>query len=192
MQPILLASGSPRRRELLTQAGIPFTVVPSSAEELRPEEEAHMHPEEVVLENARRKALAVSGSRPGEIVLGADTVVHFRGRIMGKPVSRDDAKEMLTVLSGQTHQVVTGICITDGKKTLSESVRTDVVFRALSPEQIDRYLDTGEYADKAGAYGIQGRGCILVEKLTGDYFNVVGLPVCRVYEMLERFTEGSR
>ena len=181
---VILASGSPRRKELLDLAGIPFEVVPSSAEEVKDNASA---PAETVLENARRKAASVSASHAGRIVIGADTLVFYEGHVLGKPADRQNAYEMLSLLSGHTHQVFTGVCLTNGDRTTAEVVRTDVTFRNLTPKLIERYLDTGEYMDKAGAYGIQGRGCILVERLNGDYFNVVGLPISTVYRMLERF-----
>lgn len=184
MRTIILASSSPRRKELLERAGIPFTVQPSHAEE---EMSSDRSPADLVRTNAGLKAFDVSGSRPGEIVLGADTVVCMDGKILGKPHGRQEAEAMLRMLSGRTHQVYTGIVLTDGQTTVSESVCTDVTFRPLSEPLIRRYLDTGEYKDKAGAYGIQGYGCILVEKLSGDYFNVMGLPVARVYRLLEEF-----
>ena len=184
MRPILLASGSPRRRELLTQAGIPFEVIPSDAEELTG---SSLPLAALVEENARRKACSVSALRPGRIVLGADTLVCIGEHRLGKPKDRADAERMLRMLSGKSHRVVTGICLTDGKRTVSESVSTLVRFRTLSEARISAYLDTGEYADKAGAYAIQGKGCVLVERLEGDFYNVVGLPVCRVSELLESF-----
>ncbi len=184
MRTIILASSSPRRKELLERAGIPFTVHPSHAEERTGNE---LSPADLVRENAGLKAFDVSASRPGEIVLGADTVVCMDGKILGKPHDRQEAESMLSMLSGRTHQVYTGIVLTDGTATFSESVCTDVTFRPLSQQLIREYLDTGEYKDKAGAYGIQGYGCILVERLNGDYFNVMGLPIARVYRLLEEF-----
>lgn len=188
MRTVILASASPRRKELLEKAGIPFEVLPSETNELPP---AGLSPAELVTANAQLKASAVSAIRPGEIVLGADTVVCMNGRILEKPQNRDDAFAMLRMLSGATHQVYTGVSLTDGHTTVSETVRTDVTFRTLTDTLIQSYLDTGEYRDKAGAYGIQGYGCILVEHLNGDYFNVMGLPIARVYQMLETFP-GNR
>lgn len=187
MQTVILASASPRRRELLELAGIPFEICPSDAEELA---DSYLSPAELVIENASRKALSVSEARPGKTVLGADTVVCINGRILGKPHDRADAADMLRLLSGKTHQVYTGVSVTDGETILSEAVCTDVTFFPLSDGLIERYLNTGEYRDKAGAYGIQGHGCVLVEKLNGDYFNVMGLPIARVFRILEDFAEN--
>ncbi|MBQ2255020.1 MAG: septum formation protein Maf [Clostridia bacterium] len=181
---ILLASASPRRREILETAGIPFTVVPSFGEEICPQ---GLSVEEVVAENAKAKALEVSSRFPGQIVLGADTLVEYGGTKLGKPKDRAHAAEMLRFLSGKTHRVLTGVCITDGTNTKTEVSVSQVTFRTLSEELITAYVATGECDDKAGAYGIQGKGCILVEKIEGDYFSIVGLPICTVYKMLEEF-----
>ena len=183
-EPILLASASPRRREILEIAGIPFEVVPSFGEEICP---AGLSVEEVVLANARAKALEVSSRFPGRVVLGADTLVEYGGEKLGKPKDRTHAAEMLHFLSGKTHRVLTGVCITDGKAVKGEVSISHVTFRKLSEELIDAYVDTGECDDKAGAYGIQGKGCILVERIEGDYFSIVGLPICTVYKLLEEF-----
>ncbi len=183
-EPILLASASPRRREILETAGIPFEVVPSFGEEICP---AGLSVEEVVLANARAKALEVSSRFPGRVVLGADTLVEYGGEKLGKPKNRAHAAEMLRFLSGKTHRVLTGVCITDGKTVKGEVSVSRVTFRKLSEELIDAYVATGECDDKAGAYGIQGKGCILVEKIQGDYFSIVGLPICTVYKLLEEF-----
>ncbi|MBP5230287.1 MAG: septum formation protein Maf [Clostridia bacterium] len=184
MRALLLASGSPRRKELLELAGIPFTAVPSSAPEISGDT---LSPEETALENAFRKASSVSETHPGAVVLGADTLVWCDGHALGKPADREDARRMLKMLSGRTHRVLTGVYVTDGTNESRAVVSTDVTFFDLSPDLIERYLDTGEYKDKAGAYGIQGKGCILAERLNGDYFNIVGLPIGTVYRMLEPF-----
>lgn len=181
---ILLASASPRRKEILENAGIPFEVVPSCGEEICP---AGLSVEDVVRENAMAKALEVSSRFPGRVVLGADTLVAYGGEKLGKPKDRAHAAEMLRFLSGKTHRVLTGVCITDGTKTKREVSVSEVTFRKLPEELIHAYVATGECDDKAGAYGIQGKGCILVEKLQGDYFSIVGLPICTVCKMLEEF-----
>lgn len=183
-EPLLLASASPRRAELLTTAGIPFACVPSHADELP---SGSCSPDSLVVENARRKAAEVSARFSGRVVLGADTVVVSEGQALGKPRDREDAKRMLYALSGKTHQVMTGVCMTDGKRTETALSVTYVTFRALDDALIERYVASGECDDKAGAYGIQGKGCVLVERLEGDYFGVVGLPVCTVDQMLSRF-----
>ena len=183
-QPLLLASASPRRREILENAGILFEVVPSTAGEVA---ENSLSTEETVTENARRKALEVSRRFPGRLVLGADTLVEYGGVKLGKPRDREQAREMLRALSGNTHRVLTGVCITDGARTETALSVSYVTFRKLSDELIDAYVASGECDDKAGAYGIQGKGCILVEQIQGDYFSIVGLPICTVWKMLETF-----
>lgn len=183
MEKIILASGSPRRKEILTNAGIPFEVYVSETEECV----YGNTPEEMVKENALRKAKAVSEKFPGRIVLGADTVVVFENHILGKPKDRNDAKRMLTMLSGKTHRVLTGVALTDGIKTAADVEVTEVHFLTLSEEMIESYLATGECDDKAGSYGIQGKGGVFVTGITGDYFNVVGLPLCKVNRMLTDF-----
>ena len=178
---LILASGSPRRRELLSQAGIEYIVEPADIDETTTE----TLPTKVVEDLSRQKALAVSKNHPGEIVLAADTVVAFDDKILGKPVDEEDAFMMLSELSGRTHQVYTGVTIvyTDGSvNTFSEC--TEVTMYENSPETIRNYIASGEPMDKAGAYGIQGIGAVLVESIKGDYNNVVGLPLARVYRML--------
>ena len=179
---IVLASGSPRRRELLTQAGIDYIVDPADIEENTSE----TIPSRVVEDLSRQKALAVSKNHIGKYVLAADTVVAFDDKILGKPVDEEDAFNMLTALSGRTHQVYTGVTIVrpDGSvNTFSEC--TEVTMYHNSPEQIRAYIASKEPMDKAGAYGIQGLGAVLVERICGDYNNVVGLPLARVYRELQ-------
>ena len=183
-QPLILASASPRRTEILQTAGIPFEVIPSRAEEVS---HGSMSVEETVVENARRKALEVSARHPGRLVLGADTLVALEDAKLGKPRDRTHAKEMLRTLSGNTHSVLTGVCITDGNRVETALSVSRVTFRELSDALIEEYVASGECDDKAGAYGIQGKGCILVEKIHGDYFSIVGLPICTVRKMLEQF-----
>lgn len=178
---IVLASGSPRRRELLSQAGVEYIVDPADIEEITSE----TLPAKVVEDLSRQKALAVAASHKGEVVLAADTVVAFDDKILGKPADKEDAFKMLTELSGRTHQVYTGVTIVDengNTKTFSEC--TDVTMYENSPEAIKSYIQSGEPMDKAGAYGIQGLGAVLVEKISGDYNNVVGLPLAKVYRVL--------
>lgn len=178
---IVLASGSPRRRELLSQAGVEYIVDPADIEEITSE----TLPAKVVEDLSRQKAQAVAASHKGEVVLAADTVVAFDDKILGKPTDEEDAFKMLTELSGRTHQVYTGVTIVDengNTKTFSEC--TDVTMYENSPEAIKSYIQSGEPMDKAGAYGIQGLGAVLVEKISGDYNNVVGLPLAKVYRVL--------
>ncbi len=177
---ILLASSSPRRRELLETAGVPFQVVPSRAEEDNPQS---THPRDVALELARRKALGareLSCPEKGDVILGADTVVALEGRVLGKPSSREEAFAMLSALSGKVHTVYTGCCFLDAEGEYSFCAETQVEFYPLSPREIREYIATGDPMDKAGAYGIQGRAGTFVREIRGDYFTVVGLPAARV------------
>lgn len=180
---IILASASPRRRELLTQVGYTFEVVPSSVEE----EMEDGTPIEIVKHNALIKAKDVAQQYPQDIVIGADTIVVVNGRIFGKPRDEKDAESMLTELSGQAHQVMTGIAVVQGTKIHSEAVVTDVVMRSYGIDEVRAYIATREPMDKAGAYGIQGIGALLVEKIDGCYNNVVGLPIARLAEVLTEF-----
>ena len=179
---IVLASGSPRRRELLETLGLEFSVVPAKGEEIAP---AGAGPAETVEALSCAKAEEVAESFPKALVIAADTIVWADGRILGKPRDESDAKAMLHLLSDNTHEVYTGVTlIYDGKK-ISRSECTKVFFRKLSDREIERYVQTGEPMDKAGAYGIQGRAALMVKRLEGDYFNVMGLPLCRLGQMLE-------
>ena len=188
MRKIILASASPRRRELLERAGLSFTVMPASGEEKRSSED----PAEVVLQLARDKASAVADTlaecEEGTLVIGSDTIVVFENRILGKPKDKEDAAQTLEKLQGNTHQVYTGVSVLERKNgqctdhTFYES--TDVTFYPVSEEEIQAYIATGEPMDKAGSYGIQGLFGIYVKGICGDYNNVVGLPVARLfYEM---------
>lgn len=178
---LLLASASPRRKELLTQAGYTFTVVPANVDEtVTP----GTPPEQIVMQLARTKAVAVFESHPQDTVLAADTIVVFQNRILGKPKNEDEAKAMLRLLSGGRHDVYTGFCICHGKETHCEAQRTEVEFFPLSEQEIENYVKTGEPMDKAGAYGIQGRGALLVKEISGDFYNVMGLPIGRIYRIL--------
>ncbi len=180
---IVLASGSPRRRQLLEQIGLTgFRVLPSDADESLPDGIA---PGEAVERLSARKGAAVAAqARPGALVIAADTVVALDGAILGKPRDEGEAREMLSALSGRTHQVYTGVSLFHPGGRRTEHEVTAVTFRPLSQEEIAAYVATGEPMDKAGAYGIQGLGALLVERLEGDYFNVMGLPLCRLGRML--------
>lgn len=184
MKEFILASNSPRRKELLTNAGYTFTVLPSDCDENVTET---LSPQETVKELARRKAFAVSESNKGKVVLGCDTVVAIDGKILGKPRSREEAITMMKTLSGRRHIVSTGVCITDGEKTECFENTTEVEFYPLSDETAESYVDTLEYTDKAGGYGIQGYGCVLVKGIKGDYFSVMGLPVSECARVLAKF-----
>lgn len=182
---IILASGSPRRRELLTQMGLSFRVVVSDADETV---DKSLSPAEQVSLISRRKAGAVAEAvGPDALVIAADTIVALEGQVMGKPHSRAEAAEMLSRLSGRTHEVYTGFTLQLGERVITQAERTAVTFRDLTQSEIEAYVDTGEPMDKAGAYGIQGLGSLLVSGIRGDYFNVMGLPVCRLGQALKEF-----
>lgn len=184
---ILLASKSPRRRELLTQLRLPFKVVTiGGIDESYPES---LPAEEVPLYLANLKADAyLKMLRDNELIITADTLVILENRIMGKPAGREEAIEMLTALSGKTHHVVSGVSLTTRERRTSFTVKTDVTFAALTPEEIEYYVDNFLPFDKAGAYGIQEWiGCVAVEKIEGSFYNVMGLPVHQLYKELERF-----
>lgn len=184
MAEIILASASPRRKELLSTAGLEFTVRVADVEEVIDE---NATPDEVVMSLALQKAQAVAQADPTATVIGADTVVVLDGEILGKPENEQNAIEMLTALSGRSHTVYTGVAIINGEKIKNFCEATQVEFFPLTEDEIRSYVATGEPMDKAGAYGIQGKGCVLVRKIDGDYFNVVGLPVSRVCRELRDF-----
>ena len=178
---VILASQSPRRRELLGLFHIPFTVrVADIDETMDPNKSAQSE----VARVSAAKAQAVPRKK-GDIVIAADTIVVLDGAILGKPTDQAHAKAMLTMLSGRTHQVMTGVTVLKDGQMLTHTEITDVTFRALTERQIDRYVATGEPMDKAGAYGIQGGAAVFAEGLKGDYYNVMGLPVCRLLQMLQ-------
>ena len=186
---IILASGSPRRKEILENIGIEFTVVKSVADESSINSEGipvSLYVQELALLKATEVKSRVTAKNA--IVIGADTVVSIDGKILGKPANDEEAYNMLKSLSGKTHQVYTGYCgiSTDDGSAVCESVCTDVTFADLSDKEIYDYIHTGESYDKAGGYGIQGKGAMLVQKIEGDYFNVVGLPVRSLVNMLKR------
>lgn len=171
---IILASASPRRKELLTLAGIEYEVVVSQCEEILPE---NITPDKAVEELARQKAEDVFCRNEEAMIIAADTVVALGDTILGKPKDEEDAFNMLSSLSGKCHTVYTGVCIKKKDKTDIFHVATQVEFYELSDKEIKDYIATGEPMDKAGAYGIQGKGFVLVKGIHGDYFNVVGLPL---------------
>ncbi len=181
---IILASASPRRRELMKILGKPFSVVTSDAEEvIDPELPPYFIAEKLSL----LKATDVAKNVKGAIVIGADTIVVKDGKILTKPKDEFDAENMLKTLSGTHHSVITGVTVINNKKAKSESfyVETKVYFKPLTDEEIKKYIKSGEPMDKAGAYGIQEKGALFVEKIEGDYFNVVGLPVCKLSSVLK-------
>jgi septum formation protein len=179
---LVLASRSPRRREILRQAGIPFVVRPMDVDETpRPDEGAR----DYVTRIAREKAAAAEGlDADGEIVLGADTTVSIGGEILGKPSDAADARRMLRLLSGQRHTVLTGICLRSGSRVIEDCAETSVWFGPLSSQEIEDYAASGEPMDKAGGYAIQGLASKFVQRIEGCYFNVMGLPVALVYRHL--------
>lgn len=189
MEKIILASASPRRKEILEAVGIPFEVVRSDADEssISAECGAHVYVQELALLKASAAAKKLKDKkRENMLIVAADTVVVSEGEILGKPADEEDAFAMLSHLSGKTHEVITGICVfrLDDAFSVCDSVVTRVSFKKLSADMINEYIDTKEPMDKAGAYGIQGRGALLCERIEGDYFNVVGLPVSRLWDIL--------
>jgi len=180
---IILASQSPRRRELLKSFGFDFIAVSSGADEDGTE---GMPPDEAVKTLALRKAKWVKERREenGSVILAADTLVALNGELLGKPKDEEDAFRMLKSLSGTAHEVYTGVAILCGDKEIVHAEGTKVFFRPISDEEIRAYIATGEPMDKAGAYGIQEKGGIFVRRIEGDYLNVLGLPICKTYELL--------
>ncbi|HEY7096905.1 MAG TPA: Maf family protein [Terriglobales bacterium] len=178
---LILASASPRRREILTAARIPFTVQVANVPEAPRADE---NPEQYARRLACEKAQAVRQQNPSSVVLGADTIVVVDGAILEKPVNDQDAARMLRRLSGRTHQVLTGVCLAGSGFEDTRLESTTVTMQRLSDEEIRGYVSTGEPKDKAGAYAIQGIASRWISRIEGDYFNVVGLPVSLVYRML--------
>lgn len=185
MQALYLASGSPRRRELLQQIGVPFTVISAAIDETPlPDEAPRAYVERLALAKARAGAVQAGG--PG-VVLGADTAVVLHGRILGKPVDEADALATLAAMSGQEHQVLTSVALVDGARSQVLSVSSRVRFRLISAVEAKAYWASGEPLDKAGGYAIQGLGAVFVESLQGSYSAVVGLPLCETAQLLGDF-----
>lgn len=193
MNKIILASASPRRRELLEQIGLEFEVIPSCVEE----KAASRVPCEMVMELSALKAGDVFDRLKDEekalsVVAGADTIVVFEGQVMGKPDSRKEAEDMLSLLQGKTHQVYTGVTLIRQKEkgqppvAVSFYEKTEVTMYPVSSQEIRAYVDTGEPMDKAGAYGIQGKCAAFIQEICGDYYNVVGLPIGRLYQEMKK------
>lgn len=182
---LILASASPRRAELLRQIGCTFDIIPADIDE---RVDASLTPGDVALTLAKQKAAEISARYPTHVVLGADTIVVIDNNILGKPETPQEACSMLRLLSGRTHTVYTGYSLRRGADEIAEVVATAVTFRILSNEEIERYVRTGSPMDKAGAYGIQeDLGAVFVERIDGDYYTVVGLPLARVYLALKQF-----
>lgn len=178
---LILASGSPRRKELLSLFRIPFTVVPADVDETMDPAKA---PCDEVARLSAKKARAVK-REPGDVVIAADTIVVCEGKVLGKPKSEENAYHMLSLLSGRDHQVMTGCTVLRGEKCETFTEVTDLHFRTLSEREIRAYIASGEPMDKAGAYGIQGGAALFCRRMEGDYYNVMGLPVCRLWQTLQ-------
>ncbi|MFN2636965.1 MAG: nucleoside triphosphate pyrophosphatase [Gemmatimonadaceae bacterium] len=179
---VVLASASPRRRELLTLIGIPHRVLPANIDErVKGRESPRKHAERL----AREKASAVARQHANAVTVAADTIVVIDRKILGKPANAVDAGSMLSLLNGRRHRVITAVAVSRGGNLLSAVEEVDVKFRKLSDDEIDAYIATGEPLDKAGAYGIQGYGATIVERIEGDYFAVMGLPLVKLVGLLE-------
>lgn len=180
---LILASSSPRRKELLELLGIPFQIKVSDVEETYQD---GLQPHEIVMELARIKANAIAETNKKSVVIGADTIVVSDGKVLGKPADKEEAISMLTQLSGKVHQVFTGVALLKDGNTHLFYEKTDVEFWPLEEKEVEQYVLTGEPFDKAGSYGIQGYGSLLVKRIEGDYFTVVGLPVSRLNRELKK------
>nr|WP_298115998.1 Maf family protein [uncultured Pseudomonas sp.] len=187
MATLYLASGSPRRRELLTQIAVPFTTLTAPIDEnLLPDEAPHAYVERLAREKAQA-GLVLLDDRANAVVLGADTAVVLDGRILGKPADRDEAVATLSALSGREHQVLTAVALASPGQVRTRVVASQVRFRRLTPAEIEAYWATGEPRDKAGSYAIQGLAAVFVSQLQGSYSAVVGLPLCETAELLAEF-----
>ena len=184
LRPIILASGSPRRTEVLEMIGLQFIVAPSKVSEEMDDSWTDFNA--YVKELALRKTVAVADEFPDHFVIGADTIVVHNGTVYPKPANPQQAKQFLREFSGQTHSVITGVCVYHDDETELFSVETKVTFRQLDDTLIDVYVDSGDPMDKAGAYGIQTAGALLVERIVGDFFNVMGLPIAQLADYLRR------
>ncbi|QPC47052.1 Maf family protein [Mangrovibacillus cuniculi] len=181
MKRLILASQSPRRKQLLETLSIPFETIPSEVSEDLSDE---VYPEDAVRELAYRKAIHVFATAPDAIVIGSDTVVAINGKRLEKPSSKEDAFAMLSELSGKEHTVYTGVAIISEEEEKVFVVKTTVQFWPLTEKAIREYIETGEPMDKAGSYGIQGKGALFVKEIKGDYYAVVGLPISQLHQVL--------
>eukprot|EP01086_Lenisia_limosa_P009138 TRINITY_DN32362_c0_g1_i1.p1 TRINITY_DN32362_c0_g1~~TRINITY_DN32362_c0_g1_i1.p1 ORF type:complete len:195 (-),score=17.25 TRINITY_DN32362_c0_g1_i1:7-591(-) len=183
---IILCSQSPRRKDILSRTGLPFEIIPSDFDEKSIDKSLHT-PESFVEFNAENKAKWVLERNPDKsaVYIGCDTVVVCEGRILEKPTSIENAREMITLLQGREHYVISGVCVMDGANMHVFHEKTQVTFRPMSEEEVIEYVDTGESMDKAGGYGCQGLASVYITKFIGDYSNVVGLPICRLYQHLQ-------
>jgi len=186
MRKIILASASPRRKEILATTGLEFTVCKSNYDE---DLTISKEPRALARFLSSKKAEDIVQIYSDAVIIAADTFIVYKNELFGKPSGPDDARRMLKRLSGKTHSVITGFTIIDSKnhKKVSRSIETTVYFKKLTKVEINAYVRSGEPLDKAGAYAIQGRGAVFIEKIEGDFFNVVGLPVCALAESLKKF-----
>jgi septum formation protein len=183
---IMLASSSPRRKEILRKTGLKFSVDAGDYEE---DMDLTLKPRQLARFLSSEKAKAVAAKYANALVIAADTFIVFQGSLLGKPHTRDEARRMLALLNGKQHSVITGFTVIDTRtgKKLSRSVETKVFFKKMTTQEIESYVKTGEPLDKAGAYAIQGMGAMIVRKIEGDYFNVMGLPLSSLTEALRKF-----
>jgi septum formation protein len=183
---IILASKSPRRAQLLNQVGLSFKIVPSHIDESK---YLSSSPIQTARKIAVAKTKSVAQKYRSGIIIGADTIVVINRKIIGKPKDKQDARNLLSTLSGKTHRVITGIAVLDAQTNRVKQGHsiTAVTFRKLTQKEIDEYIDTGDPFDKAGSYGIQGKGALFVERISGDYFNVVGLPLVLLFRLLKSY-----
>ena len=181
---IILASASPRRKEILENINVKFDIVKSDIDEVILEDEL---PPQVVMRLAFEKSMDVAKSNQESLVIGADTIVVFNNTILGKPKDKEDARNTIKLLSGNTHEVITGISLINlsANKKIIDYVVSKVKIKDLSEDDINDYINTGESLDKAGAYGIQGYGSLLIEEIQGDYFNIVGLPISKLSDLVK-------
>ncbi len=186
MKSIVLASSSPRRKELLEKIGLEFTLDPLDQAEVL---DHRLPPRELAKYLSLKKAKAAAGRHSSSIVIAADTIGVISGKLLGKPADAQQARGMLKMMSGKKHTVITGFTVMDASsgRSVTHAVETRVYFRKLSPDEIEAYIRSGEPLDKAGAYAIQGLGALLVEKIEGDYYNVVGLPLTALAKALRQF-----
>lgn len=184
MKKIILASTSPRRKEILEITGYPFEVFPSAYEE---DNTLAMPPDQLVAQLALGKTAWVAKKNMSSVVIGADTLISLDGKVIGKPRDRDDLVSIFSALSGRSHSVFSGIAIIEGDHVVNESVETRVFFRKLDAGEIEQYADAAEWQDKAGGYGIQSTAAMFIERIEGDYFNVAGLPLSRLVTRLKEF-----
>lgn len=188
MNRLILASGSPRRRELLQDLGYPFEIIVADSEEIV---DTNLSITDAIQQIAYQKAELVWRTNADAIVLAADTMVCYEGNMLGKPKNRDAAKEMLRMLSGKTHTVISGVAILSKERKETFYEETSVTFYPIDEKLLEEYLDSDEPYDKAGAYGIQGMGKLFVKEIHGDYFNVVGLPIASVYRHLQTYMKNN-